>query len=130
MQSKRKYSKTNLSGTDLDALAHEVRMPGWHDSLGGPVIADFLRSSYLSGGGKKGRPALYALWVLCHLAASMPHPVGLNPINTAVLDAVNGIKTRYCVTSVIKVVVKPLPMPLWVRCFAYRQRRGWYEKDL
>ncbi len=31
----------------------------------------------------------------------MPHPVGLFPINTAVLDAVNGIKTRYCVTSVI-----------------------------
>ena len=94
MQSKRKYSKTNLSGTDLDALAHAVLMPGWHESLGSPVTANVLRSSELSGVGKRGVLALYALWVLCHLAASMPQPVGLFPITTAVLDAVNGIKTR------------------------------------
>ena len=64
---------------------------------GGPVTAEVLRASYLSGGGKRG------FLPLCHRAASMPHPFGLFPTNTAVLDAVNGIILRYCVTSAFKI---------------------------
>jgi hypothetical protein len=37
---------------------------------------------------------------ICRRAASMPHPFGLFPTNTAVLDAANGRKARHCVTSV------------------------------
>jgi len=44
------------------------------------------------GGRQNGLPALYALWVICLRAASMPHPFGLFPTNTAVLDAANGRK--------------------------------------
>ncbi|WP_156829895.1 hypothetical protein [Methylovulum miyakonense] len=54
---------------------------------GGPVAADVLRSSHWSGDGKRG------FLPLCRRAASMPHPFGLVPTNTAVLDAANGIKT-------------------------------------
>jgi len=39
---------------------------------------------------------------ICRRAASMPHPFGLFPTNTAVLDAANGRKARYWVTSGIK----------------------------
>jgi hypothetical protein len=45
-----------------------------------------LRSSHLSGDGKKG------FLPLCRRAASLPHPVGLFPTNAAVLDAANGGK--------------------------------------
>jgi|GEM_PF-2948802 len=38
---------------------------------------------------------------ICRRAASMPHPFGLFPTNTPVLDAANGRKARYCVTSII-----------------------------
>jgi PleD family two-component response regulator len=37
---------------------------------------------------------------ICRRAASMPHPFGLFPTNTPVLDAANGRKARYCATSV------------------------------
>jgi len=53
---------------------------------GGPVAADVLRSSYLSGGGRMG------FLPICPRAASLPHPFGLFPTNTAVLDAANGNK--------------------------------------
>jgi len=67
---------------------------------GGPVAAHVLRSShlcpvgYLSGDGKRG------FLPLCRRAASLPRPFGLFPTNTPVLDAANGRKARYCVTSV------------------------------
>jgi hypothetical protein len=64
---------------------------------GGPVAAGVLRSSHLSGDGKRG------FLPLCRRAASMPHPFGLFPTNAAVLDAANGIKPRYCVTSANKI---------------------------
>jgi len=38
---------------------------------------------------------------ICRRAASLPRPFGLFPTNTAVLDAANGRKARYFVTSVI-----------------------------
>jgi hypothetical protein len=40
---------------------------------GGPVAAHVLRSSYLSGGGKRG------FLPLCRRAASLPHPLRANP---------------------------------------------------
>jgi len=61
---------------------------------GGPITAHVLRSSHLSGDGRMG------FLPICRRAASMPHPFGLFPSNAAVLDAVNGKKARYCVTSV------------------------------
>ncbi len=63
---------------------------------GGPITADVLRSSHLSGDGKRG------FLPLCRRAASLPRPFGLFPTNTAVLDAVNGRKARHCVTSAPK----------------------------
>jgi len=53
---------------------------------GGPIAADVLRSSHLSGDGKRG------FLPLCRRAASLPRPYGLFPTNTAVLDAANGRK--------------------------------------
>jgi len=53
---------------------------------GGPITADVLRSSHLSGGGRMG------FLPICLRAASLPHPFGPFPTNTAVLDAANGIK--------------------------------------
>jgi len=44
---------------------------------------------------------------ICRRAASMPHPFGLFPTNTAVLDAANGKKARYCVTSVLSLMAVP-----------------------
>ena len=67
---------------------------------GGPIAAHVLRSShlcpagYLSGDGRMG------FLPICRRAASMPHPFGLFPTNTPVLDAANGRKARHCVTSV------------------------------
>jgi len=61
---------------------------------GGPIAAHVLRSSHLSGDGRMG------FLPICRRAASMPHPFGLFPTNTPVLDAANGRKARYCVTSV------------------------------
>jgi len=63
---------------------------------GGPIAAHVLRSSHLSGDGKRG------FLPLCRRAASMPHPFGLFPTNAPVLDAANGRKARHCVTSVYK----------------------------
>jgi hypothetical protein len=37
---------------------------------------------------------------ICRRAASMPHPFGLFPTNAPVLDAANGRKARYNITSV------------------------------
>ena len=68
---------------------------------GGPIAAHVLRSShlcpvgYLSGDGRMG------FLPICRRAASLPHPFGLFPTNTPVLDAANGETARYCVTSVI-----------------------------
>jgi len=61
---------------------------------GGPITAHVLRSSHLPGDGRMG------FLPICRRAASMPHPFGLFPTNTPVLDAANGRKARYCVTSV------------------------------
>ena len=44
---------------------------------------------------------------ICRRAASLPHPFGLFPTNTPVLDAVNGRKTRYCVTLVTETLTLP-----------------------
>ena len=52
-------------------------LTGWHESEGGPVAANVLRSSHLWG--VEWVPALYAQQVF-----------GLFPTNTAVLDAVYG----------------------------------------
>ena len=51
---------------------------------GGPIAAHVLRSSHLSGDGKRG------FLPLCRRAASLPRPFGLFPTNAAVLDAANG----------------------------------------
>jgi hypothetical protein len=60
---------------------------------GGPITAYVLRSSHLSGGRQKRLPASLPP---CGIHAA---PLtGYFPTNTAVLDAVNGRKTRYCVT--------------------------------
>jgi hypothetical protein len=65
---------------------------------GGPIAAYVLRSShlcpvgYLSWGGRMG------FLPICRRAASLPHPFGLFPTNTPVLDAANGRKARYFVT--------------------------------
>jgi len=64
----------------------------------GPITAHVLRSSHLSGDGRMG------FLPICRRAASMPHPFGLFPTNTPVLDAANGEKARYCVTSVSQLI--------------------------
>ncbi len=51
---------------------------------GGPIAARVLRSSHLSGDGKRG------FLPLCRRAASLPHPFELFPTNAPVLDAANG----------------------------------------
>jgi len=51
---------------------------------GDPITAHVLRSSHLSGDGKRG------FLPLCRRAASLPRPFGLFPTNTPVLDAANG----------------------------------------
>ena len=61
---------------------------------GGPIAAHVLRSSHLSWDGRMG------FLPICRRAASLPRPFGLFPTNAAVLDAANGRKARYCVTSV------------------------------
>ncbi len=53
---------------------------------GGPITAHVLRSSHLSGDGRMG------FLPICRRAASLPHPFGLFPTNTPVLDAANGRK--------------------------------------
>ncbi|WP_459990873.1 hypothetical protein [Methylosoma difficile] len=60
---------------------------------GGPIAANVLRSSHLSGDGRMG------FLPICRRAASMPHPFGLFTTNTPVLDAANGRKARYYLTS-------------------------------
>jgi len=59
---------------------------------GGPVTAHVLRSSYLSGDGKRG------FLPLCRRAASMPHPFRAIPDKYSGARRGKRVKTRYCVT--------------------------------
>jgi len=87
---------------------------------GGPVTAHVLRSSYLSGDGKRG------FLPLCRRAASLPHPFGLFPTNTPVLDAVNGTTLRYYVTQLLNRInhqnaLFRLCLALWqIRLFSHQ----------
>ncbi len=71
------------------ALVSEVRMSAWHDSMGGLVIVDDLRFSYLLRA--KG---LSAKWLLYQRAA-------LFLIIIAVLDALNRINICYGIRLVL-----------------------------
>jgi len=53
---------------------------------GGPIAAFALRSSILSGIGRRG------FLPLCRCAASLPRPCGLIPTKSAVLSAADGNK--------------------------------------
>jgi len=73
-------------------LLHPCSRKASNQRKGGPIAAHVLRSSHLSGDGRMG------FLPICRRAASLPHPFGLFPTNTPVLDAANGRKARYCVT--------------------------------
>ncbi|POZ49855.1 hypothetical protein AADEFJLK_04371 [Methylovulum psychrotolerans] len=85
----KKVSKDKSAGSRFGCTAHEVRVPGRHESEGGPIAASSCAPRFCRGSAEWA-PAFMPCGYLCPAGIYALRVFGLVPTKPAVLGAANG----------------------------------------